>query len=118
MIHLILFSICIFSVEIFLRFDFLSILDSILILTKKSIYLIANKNISDHWKEKAIPSYAIKIMSLCIKIILIIFGIFILFSIADNFIYKFIEFAISLFGIIESVIFVAGYLYLRQALTK
>ena len=116
--HLTMFLSCVFSVEIFLRLNFLSILDSIYVITNKALHLITKKNISDHWKEKALPKYALEIIKLSFQILLIIFCIFSLFFIANIFNNNFFLFFSSYFGIIESVIFVAGYLYLRQALTK
>ena len=62
MIHLLLSLICILSVEVFIRFNFLSLLDSMLKVIKKVTYVIPQNNISDHWKEKVIPAYALKIM--------------------------------------------------------
>ena len=59
MIHFILLLVCILSVEVFIRLNFLSHLDSILKLTKVT-YVIPRNNISDHWKEKVIPAYALK----------------------------------------------------------
>ena len=60
MIHLLLLLVCILSVEVFIRLNFLSHLDSILKVTKRVTYVIPNNNISDHWKEKVIPCICIE----------------------------------------------------------
>ena len=105
MIHLLLSLVCILSVEVFIRLNFLSHLDSILKVTKKVTYVIPNNNISDHWKEKVIPEYALKIMQYSLQILLILLLIMSLFLITNYFFNDFLAFTFSLIGIIESVIF-------------
>ena len=114
MIHLLLLIVCILSVEVFIRLNFLSHLNSILIVTKKVTYVIQQNSISDHWKEKVIPSYALKIMKYSLKILLILIFIMSLFFIPNFFINNFIAFTLSLTGIIESMIFAFGYFLLRK----
>ena len=82
MIHLLLLLVCILSVEVFIRLNFLSYLDSILKVTKKVAYVIPNNNLSDHWKEKVIPAYALRIMKYSLQILLILLLILSLFLIA------------------------------------
>ena len=77
--HLTMFLSCVFSVEIFLRLNFLSILDSIYVISNKALHLVTKKNISDHWKEKVLPKYALEIIKLSFQILLIIFCIFLYF---------------------------------------
>jgi hypothetical protein len=118
MIHLFLLLVCILSVEVFIRLNFLSHLDSILKVTKKVTYVIPNNNISDHWKEKVIPAYALSIMKYSLQILLILFLIISLFFIADFFFNDFLAFTFSLIGIIESMVFAFGYVFLRKSLIK
>lgn len=118
MTHILLLLICISSVEVFIRLNFLSHLDSILEVTKRVTYVIPNNHISDHWKEKVIPAYALKIMKYSLQILLILMLIMTLFFIADYFFNDFLAFTFSLIGIIESMVFAFGYVYLRKALIK
>ena len=118
MIHLLLLLVCIVSVEVFIRLNFLSHLDSILKVTKRVTYIIPNNNISDHWKEKVIPAYALSIMKYSLQILLILFLIISLFFIADFFFNDFLALTLSFFGIIESMVFAFGYVYLRKSLIK
>jgi len=118
MIHFLLLLVCIASVEIFIRLNFLSILDSMLKVTKKVTYAIPQNNISDHWKEKVIPAYALRIMKYSLQILLILLLILSLFLIADFFINNFLALTLSLIGIIESIVFAFGYVYLRKLLIK
>jgi len=118
MIHLLLLLVCIVSVEVFIRLNFLSHLDSILKVTKRVTYIIPNNNISDRWKEKVIPAYALRIMKYSLQILLILLLILSLFLIADFFFNDFLAFTFSWIGIIESMVFAFGYVYLRKLFIK
>jgi len=116
MSHIVLLLVCILSVEVFIRFNFLSLLDSVLKVTKKVTHVIPQDNISDHWKEKVIPAYALRIMKHSLQILLILLLIMSLFVFVDYFLNNFLALTLSLFGIIESVVFAFGYVYLRKLL--
>ena len=118
MTHILLLLVCISSVEVFIRLNFLSYLDSILKVTKRVTYVILKSNISDHWKEKVIPAYALRMMKYSMRILLILLLIISLFFIADYFFNDFLAFTFSWFGIIESMVFAFGYVYLRKSLIK
>ena len=118
MIHFLLSLICILSVEVFIRLNFLLHLDSIIKVTKKVTYVIPNNNISDHWKEKIIPAYALRIMKYSLQILLILLLIMSLFFISDYFYNDFLAFTFSLIGIIESMVIAFGYVYLRKLFIK
>ncbi len=116
--HLILLLVCILSFEIFIRLNFLSILGSILKVTRKVTHIIPQENISDHWKERVIPAYALRIMKYCLQILLILLLILSFFFIADHFSNDFLDLALSLIGIIETIVFTFGYIFLRKLLIK
>ena len=118
MIHFLLLLVCILSVEVFIRFNFLSLLDSMLKVTKKVTYVIPQNNISDHWKEKVIPAYALRIMKYSLQILLILLLIMSLFFIADYFFNDFLALTLSLIGILESLVFAFGYVFLRKSFIK
>lgn len=114
--HFALFLGCIFSIEIIFRFKFALILKSNLKFSKKAAYIILNKNISDHWKEKIIPAYALNIMKLSVQIFLILSCIILYFTVIDLFLIGFFKFIFSTIGIIESIIVGLGYSYFRRYL--
>ena len=118
MTHFFLLLICILSVEVFIRLNFLSLLDSILKVAKKVAHVIPQNNISDHWKEKVIPAYALRIMKYSLQILLILTLIMFLFIFTDLFQNSFLTFTLSLTGIIESMVFAFGYIYLRKLFIK
>ena len=118
MIHFVLLLICILSIEVFIRFNFLLILDSILKVTRKVIYVIPQNNISDHWKEKVVPTYALRMMKYSLQILLILLLILSLFLIADFFFNDFFALTLSLIGIVESLVFAFGYVFLRKSFIK
>ena len=116
--HFLLFLVCILSVEFFIRLNFLSLLDSIYKTAKKATHVIPKNNISDHWKEKVVPEYALRIMNYSLQILLILMLTLSLFLIADRFFNDFLALTLSLIGVIESIVFVFGYVYLRKLLFK
>ena len=118
MIHFVLLLVCVLSVEVFIRFNFLLILDSILKVIRKVTYLIPKNNISDHWKEKVVPAYTLRMMKYSLQILLILLLILSLFFVADYFFNDFLALTLSFFGIIESIVFAFGYVYLRKLFIK
>ena len=116
--HLILFVICFLSVEIFIRSNYLSLLNSTIKVSKKAISIILNKNISDHWKENIIPKYSLQILKYSIQMLLIIFLIIFIFVIADNLFSGFLAFTFSWNGIIESILLAFSYTYIRKLIFR
>ena len=118
MTHFLIFIVCILSVELFIRLKFLSHLNSMLKVTKKVTYVISQNKISDHWKEKVIPAYALKIMNYSLKILLILLLIISLFFIIDLLQNNFLAFTFSLMGIAQSIVFAFGYVFIRRLFIK
>ena len=116
--HLILLLACSISIEIFFRFNFLQRITSIIKISQKVFYILPNQKISDHWKELVIPFYAFNMMKYSLIILLILLFIISLFFITDIFLDGFIDFSLSLTGIIESIIFACIYVQLRKVIIK
>ena len=118
MIHCLTLLVCILSVEILIQLKFLSFLSSILKLARKVTHVLLQGNISDHWKEKVIPVYALGIMKRSIQMFLILLIIFSLFFIVDYFENDFFNFSLSLVGIVEALVFAFAYVHLRRSFIK
>ena len=118
MIHIFLLIICILSVEIILRLNLLLSLDSIINITKRVSHIITQDKISDHWKEKIIPIYALKIMQHSLKILFILLVVLSLFLITNFIISDFMSLTLSIVGIIESIIFAFAYIFAKQLFIK
>ena len=112
--HLILFVICFLSVEIFIRSNYVHLINSTINVSKKAISTILNKNISDHWKENIIPKYSLQMMNYSMQMLLILFLIIFIFVIADNLFSGFLDFTFSWNGIIESILLAFSYAYIRK----
>ena len=110
MIHFFLLLVCVLSVEVFIQFHFLFVLESILGVIRKITHVIP--------QEKVIPAYALRMMKYSLQILLILLLILSLFFVADYFFNGFLALTLSLFGIIESMVFAFGYAYLRKSLIK
>ena len=112
--HLILLIICLLFIEIFIRSNYISLINSIINVSKKAIYIISNKNISDHWKEDIIPKYSFQMMKYSTQMLIIIFLIISIFVIANKFFGGFLAFTFSWNGIIESILIAFSYAYIRK----
>ena len=116
--HLILFVICLLFVEIFIRSNYISLINSIVEVSKKAISIILNKNISDHWKENIIPKYSLQMMKYSMQMLLILFLIIFIFVIADKLFSGFLIFTLSWNGIIESILIAFIYAYIRKLIVR
>ena len=116
--HLILFVICLLSVEIFIRSNYIPLLNSTIKVSKKAISTILNKNISDHWKENIIPKYSLQMMKYSMQMLLILFLIIFIFVIADNLFSGFLAFTLSWNGIIESILLAFSYASIRKLIFR
>ncbi len=112
--HIALTVCCMLAVELFIRSDFKLSLFSLMAVSGKAIKIIKSKNISDHWKEKIIPFYAISMFKYSIKSFFILATIAGFFFLPSFLINDFIFFSLSLFGIIESIIICVVYLKTRS----
>ena len=116
--HLILFVICFLTVEIFIRSNYVPLINLTINASKKAISIILNKNISDHWKENIIPKYSLQMMNYSMQMLLILFLIIFIFVIADNLFSGFLAFIFSWKGIIESLLLSFSYAYMRKLIFK
>ena len=116
--HLILLVLCLLFVEIFIRSNYILLINSTIKVSKKATYVILNKSISDHWKENIIPAYSLQMMKSSFQILLILLLIIYIFIIVDNFFSGFLAFIFSLSGIIESILFAFSYAYIRRLIVK
>ena len=116
--HLILISTCFLSAEIFIKSNYISLINSLVKVSKKAINIIYNKNISDHRKEYIIPKYSIRMMTISLQMLLIFILIIFIFVIADNFFRGFLAFTFSWNGIIESLLLAFSYAYIRKQIFR
>ena len=116
--HLILLFTCFLSVEIFIRSNYISLINSLVEVSKKAINIISNKNISDHWKENIIPKYSLQMMKYSMQMLLILFLIIFIFVFGDKILIGFLEFTFSWNGIIESILFAFSYAYIRKLIIR
>ena len=111
--HCILFVICLLSVEVLIRSNYIASINLIISASKKAIYIILNKKISNHWKENIIPEYSLQVMRSSLRIVIILLSILLFFIIGDCLSNGLVSFAFSSIGILESLLFAFGYVYLR-----
>jgi hypothetical protein len=118
MTHILILVFCILSVEIFIKSNFLFIFGISSTVIQKVVYVIFSRKISDHWKEKILPVYALRIMRYSLQILIILLFIITLFITVNYFYNNFGNLMFSLIGIVESLVFSTGYLFLRKSIIK
>ena len=116
--HLILLGLCLLSFEIFIRSNYISLINSLFEVFKKAINIISNKNISDQWKENIIPKYSMKMMKYSLQMLLILFLIIFIFFITDKLYSGFLTFLLSWIGIFQSLLIVFSYAFIRKLFFK
>lgn len=117
-LHLYLIMACIFGIEVLSKSGFLSRLNNVVETAKKVSHIIIAANISDHWKEKMVPTYAFIILknsSLILAILIAIILVFFCFSLISN---ELIAYTLSMKGILESVIVAYVYIKVKSFLVK
>ena len=104
---------CVLSIELFLRLKFMSYVNSISRNTNKVFRVIISSNISDHWKEKMVPTYAFILLKNSLLILGILFLIILVFSAFIVLSSKFLALLLSITGIAMSIVISLTYLKLR-----
>jgi hypothetical protein len=116
--HFMLLVVCILSVEIFIRLKFTQALISIIDISYKVFHLILKVSVSDHWKEKVIPAYSLKMIKFSLQIFAIVLCISSVVAITESLFFGFLSLLLSFMGIIEAIIFAMAYVYLRKVVAK
>ena len=116
--HFILLALCFLAVEILIRSNCLALISSIIKLSRKSIFIILNKNISDHWKENILPAYSLKMIKASIQMLLMFILISGIFYTIGNFFSGFFAFVFSLNGFIESTLFIYSFIFFRKLFAR
>ena len=104
---------CFLSIELFLRLKFMSYVNSIGRNINKVFHVIMASNISDHWKEKMVPTYAFILLKNSLLILGILFLIILVFSAFIVLSSQFLALLLSVTGVATSIIISLTYLKLR-----
>ena len=115
---LVLFLDLIIAIEIIYNFKFFYKLNLINKLLNRAIRIISNKKISDHWKEKIIPKYSLKIFINSFLMLLLLSLILFVFYITSLIFEDFYIMLFSFKGIFLSILFSVFYNLLKNNLIK
>jgi hypothetical protein len=111
--HFILAVFIVVTIELFVRINALVFVHKMIEKFSSFAKLMSSNSVSDHWKEKVIPTYALIIIINALKflgVLLLIAGLFAgLGGIFDGF----FQFSISAVGIVEMLLFSLLYLKIR-----
>ena len=107
---------CIFAIELFLGIDAVIFLHRMYKQFSSFVNLMSTKYVSDHWKERVVPVYALiiiinalKFLGVMLFIVALFLGLMIIFP-------GFFNFTTSIFGIVVVLLFSLTYLKIRQKL--
>jgi hypothetical protein len=118
LIYILLTLTCIISVEVIKKFNLILSINSIVVDALKIKTVMFSKNIGDNWKEIIFPAYAFRIMQHSLKIIAIFLLIIAVILIIDAVNAGFLNFFLSILGIIASIIVSTAYILTRKYVLK
>ena len=87
---------------------------SVLKILKKAYRVILSSKVSDHWKEKMVPYYALSIIRISSSILFVLGSIVVIFFLPSKFSITFIDYVVSYEGIIESLALSIIYIKIRH----
>ena len=111
--YLYLIVACVISIELLIRLNLMSYVNSIGRNLSKVFHVIMASNISDHWKEKMVPAYAYILLKNSLLILGILFLIILVFSVFVVLSSKILTLILSVAGIAMSIVISFTYLKLR-----
>ena len=114
--HLILTVFVVVTIELFLRMDALVFVSKMIEKLSSFIKLMSSNHISDHWKEKIIPKYALIIIINALKFLGVLLLIIALFSAFAWLFDGFFQFSISVIGMVEMLLLSLFYVKIRPKL--
>ena len=114
--HLVLVIFCVVAIEFFIRIDALAFVQKMYEKFASFAKLMSANSISDHWKEKVIPQYALIIIVNALKFLAVLFLILGLFAGLGWIFDGFFQFSISMIGMLEMLLF--SLLCLKMLFTK
>ena len=115
-IHLKLVLLTIFLIETLTIFKIFESIAKLTKILKKLLKLFVLKNISDHWKEKALFNYSKKIFIFSFKIMLFFISIIVIYLLILPYNINLNIHLFSIFGISETIVIVFTYLQLKKLL--
>ena len=124
-VHLTAMVICICGVELLSRAPLYETIVALLQYAKKSSHVIASRKISDHWKEKVLPTYSLRVAQNSLKLLfifLVIFSALLLLSKALDFLFlaetTTVGYLSTWRGILFATLASTIYYYVRSSLLK
>ncbi len=114
--HIILAIFIIVAIELFVRIDALVFVHKMVEKFSSFAELMSSNSVSDHWKEKVIPAYALIIIINALKflsVLLLTAGLFTGLGWLFN---GFFQFSISIVGMVEMLVFSVIYIKIRAKL--
>lgn len=104
---------CIIFIEFIARSSLFRNLKTVVATSKKAAAVISSKKISDHWKEKSLPSYSLKIMTSSVMMLFILLLIILCIYAIYLYLPEYYLFFSSMMGIAWATVFSIAYAKVR-----
>jgi len=109
---------CVAAIEIFVRTKALNFIGNMQAKFASFFKIVSSSNVSDHWKERVIPKYALIIIINALKFLAVL-GLIVVVFIGFHLLFEeFFQFSISVIGMTEMLVFSALYIKMRPKLTR
>lgn len=112
--YILLLVCCVLSVEVFIRSKIIRRVGDSASAAKKAVRVLSTDSISDHWKEKAIQSYAALIFRNSAKVLAILTLALLPFVLAAWYSPILIDYVLSSVGSVVTLVMAAGYVAVRR----
>ena len=113
---------CVLFIESFIALGIAKLSKEVQVISSKAVWVIRSPRISDHWKERAVLSYAAKLLGLSIKLLcflIISFSPFYIIDMFGSFLgLELFGFLVSPIGIIWTTVFGSTYAIFRLRLAR
>lgn len=106
------------AIEIFITLKAIAFIRASFIIYTKLAKLITSNKISDHWKEKMVPYYAVLAIKENIKFLSVLVAIVVPYFFFTQLSNSFLEFSLSSVGIFIMLLFSALYLQIRKTVVS
>jgi len=105
---------CALGIEIIVRLNLFECINIIYKTIRTAQKVILSTKISDHWKEKAVPSYAMTLLVNSLKSLIILVCLGLAFFMLVYLSPSLMDFTFSIKGIIESIVIAYLYILIRK----
>jgi len=112
--HIFLVIFCILAYEIIIRSNLVQKTKDTHVILRKVLKVLPSKNISDHWKELMVPTYAFMLLRKCLQMFMILVGVILISLVFYALSPSFYDLVLSVLGVLESIAIIYIYNFAKK----